>query len=31
VFPDDIEFLTKPALAAGMLSRALRGGAPRGG
>jgi hypothetical protein len=26
--PDDIEFLTKPALAAGMLTRALRAGVP---
>jgi SRSO17 transposase len=26
--PDDIEFLTKPALAAGMLRRTLRSGVP---
>jgi len=26
--PDDIEFLTKPALATGMLTRALRAGVP---
>ena len=26
--PDDIEFLTKPALAAGMLRRTLRAGVP---